>query len=80
MFEFIGRKIDEGIEKIMKLNRQRPWYKVYAHFFIIYKMKAKAFRDYEQFDRFMQIVLSNKQISKWQYDKLRAKYITKYGG
>lgn len=70
MFETLGRKLDRILFTIKEWNYGRVWYKLYGHIFIIYKIRTKGFDGRESFEWFMDTVLKNNQIYKWQYERL----------
>ena len=67
MFMELGMKIDDLLDCIRMWNTQRIWYKVYGHFYIKKKIKTKAFKNYQSFQYFMNMVKGNNQIWDWQY-------------
>lgn len=70
MFMELGRKLDNSLVHLKEWNTQRMWYKPYAHFYIKKQIKVNIFTDEEHFKYFMDIVVDNKQIYKWQYKQL----------
>jgi hypothetical protein len=79
MFMELGRRLDNFLVDVRRWNTQRIWYKIYGHFFISQMIRKRGFDDREHFDYFMDIVLKNKQIFRWQYDSFVVKFNKIYG-
>lgn len=78
MFMELGMKLDNLIERIRIWNTQRFWCKIYGHFYIRRKIKAKAFKDYNSFKYFIKTARANNQIWDWQYKKFRKMFLEVY--
>lgn len=79
MFMELGMILDHSINSIKIWNAQRVWYKIYAHFYILKKIKINFFGDDEHFEYFMDMALKNNRITDWQYRRMYKLYYKSRG-